>query len=428
MKFVQPNFTAGEISPSLHARVDLDRYRAGLARLENFVPRPTGGVRNRPGWRLAARGYRPNNTLAGIAAAITPYSFVELECPALASTYDDRGRPLFDVTEQMPAPDYGIYRCAINWGGVVNWDALRNQIVWVSSNHYAKGQPHNSKLYRYLADTNTWSAKSDPHNTGEPTSGRGPAGSWKSGHCYAENALDTQRRIAWKYDSGTDQIRGINLDDGTYFGRLYAPSEAIGFGRVLLYLAHADALLMASPGPDGVGSVWIRRTQGATSYLDAQWTKVASNAPFTRWHMVGAYHAGRKEALVGGGAAEGVECRTMYVVDESLVATRLPDAPYALSVSEPGAIAGAEVDSNDPRRSVIVADPRSSKSIVFSGAAGGVVYDFDHVARTWGTTVRATLPFTTKNILACPVHELGVVVVVKWGVANTARMFVYRHE
>lgn len=43
------NFTAGEISPRLDIRVDLNRYRNGAKYLRNAVVMPHGGVRKRPG-------------------------------------------------------------------------------------------------------------------------------------------------------------------------------------------------------------------------------------------------------------------------------------------------------------------------------------------------------------------------------------------
>ena len=46
---VQDTFTRGEISPRLHARASLDLYRAALARCENFVTLPHGGIRARGG-------------------------------------------------------------------------------------------------------------------------------------------------------------------------------------------------------------------------------------------------------------------------------------------------------------------------------------------------------------------------------------------
>lgn len=48
-RIIQNNFVAGEISPELHGRHDIKAYFQGAAKLENFVPRRTGGVRKRAG-------------------------------------------------------------------------------------------------------------------------------------------------------------------------------------------------------------------------------------------------------------------------------------------------------------------------------------------------------------------------------------------
>ena len=43
------SFVAGEISPRLEGRTELDKYRAGLSELLNMVVHPHGGVSRRPG-------------------------------------------------------------------------------------------------------------------------------------------------------------------------------------------------------------------------------------------------------------------------------------------------------------------------------------------------------------------------------------------
>lgn len=48
---IQPTFTGGELSPSLHGRVDIERYGNSLAKATNFIVRPTGGIVNRPGFQ-----------------------------------------------------------------------------------------------------------------------------------------------------------------------------------------------------------------------------------------------------------------------------------------------------------------------------------------------------------------------------------------
>lgn len=51
-KRIQPSFTAGELDPKLHARVDLAKYQAGAARLKNWQILPFGGVSNRAGFEF----------------------------------------------------------------------------------------------------------------------------------------------------------------------------------------------------------------------------------------------------------------------------------------------------------------------------------------------------------------------------------------
>ncbi len=49
------SFTAGELDPLLHGRLDLKAQEDGAARLHNVVVHPTGGVSRRPGLRLLAQ-------------------------------------------------------------------------------------------------------------------------------------------------------------------------------------------------------------------------------------------------------------------------------------------------------------------------------------------------------------------------------------
>lgn len=46
---IQTSFTAGELAPSLHGHVDLDKYQTGLKTCRNFIVQAHGGVINRPG-------------------------------------------------------------------------------------------------------------------------------------------------------------------------------------------------------------------------------------------------------------------------------------------------------------------------------------------------------------------------------------------
>ncbi len=48
---IQPTFSGGELSPSLYARVDIERYGNSVKTAKNFLVRPTGGLVNRPGFQ-----------------------------------------------------------------------------------------------------------------------------------------------------------------------------------------------------------------------------------------------------------------------------------------------------------------------------------------------------------------------------------------
>ena len=49
LRAYQPSFTAGVLSPALHARVDLAKFASGLKQGRNLFIHPHGGASNRPG-------------------------------------------------------------------------------------------------------------------------------------------------------------------------------------------------------------------------------------------------------------------------------------------------------------------------------------------------------------------------------------------
>lgn len=52
--YLQPSFSAGELSPALAARSDLQKYSMGLTKCYNFIIHPYGGASNRPGTEFIA--------------------------------------------------------------------------------------------------------------------------------------------------------------------------------------------------------------------------------------------------------------------------------------------------------------------------------------------------------------------------------------
>ena len=66
---IQPSFAAGELSPSLYARVDLAKYHVGCAMARNFFVDYRGGVSTRPGTEFIAQA----NPSASGAPIILPF-------------------------------------------------------------------------------------------------------------------------------------------------------------------------------------------------------------------------------------------------------------------------------------------------------------------------------------------------------------------
>jgi len=56
---LQASFSAGEIAPSLYARVDIEKYKSGAKTLRNFFVHPHGGASNRPGTKYVATAKYP---------------------------------------------------------------------------------------------------------------------------------------------------------------------------------------------------------------------------------------------------------------------------------------------------------------------------------------------------------------------------------
>ncbi len=61
---IQPSFTGGELSPTLHARVDLSRYQLSLKTCRNLIVSAYGGVFNRPGSQYIATAKLQNRLIA----------------------------------------------------------------------------------------------------------------------------------------------------------------------------------------------------------------------------------------------------------------------------------------------------------------------------------------------------------------------------
>jgi hypothetical protein len=76
VNLIQPSFAAGEVSPSLFARVDLAKFKVGAATMRNFFVDFRGGAATRPGTRYVATSATPGT---GLPPHLVPFQFSTLQ-------------------------------------------------------------------------------------------------------------------------------------------------------------------------------------------------------------------------------------------------------------------------------------------------------------------------------------------------------------
>lgn len=69
VEYHQSNLTAGELTPALHARIDINKYNNGVSKAENMVILPHGGMRRRPGMS------KITDSIVASNARLTPFVF-----------------------------------------------------------------------------------------------------------------------------------------------------------------------------------------------------------------------------------------------------------------------------------------------------------------------------------------------------------------
>ena len=77
-------FNAGEISPELQGRTDLEKYGEGAKTIENFIVRPEGGIHRRTGTRFVAEAYDSD-----VKSRLIPFIFSEDQAYILEYSYSD---------------------------------------------------------------------------------------------------------------------------------------------------------------------------------------------------------------------------------------------------------------------------------------------------------------------------------------------------
>lgn len=113
---IQPTFSGGELSPSLQARVDIERYGNSVKTGKNFIVRPYGGMVNRPGFQyLGDSASQAGGDSGRYSARIIPFVY-STEISYVVEMTDElmrfwsNGAPIYATTSTayVGATVYGV--------------------------------------------------------------------------------------------------------------------------------------------------------------------------------------------------------------------------------------------------------------------------------------------------------------------------------
>ena len=128
-------FTAGELSPWLASRFDLQAYMRGAAKLQNFLVLPYGGLRRRFGSEFVAAAAVQN----GSEVRLVPFCFSESD--ALMLELFPGGMRVMKHGEPVLNDDGSVYSMSAPWDSAEEVQALHctqvNDIVYVTSKYRA---------------------------------------------------------------------------------------------------------------------------------------------------------------------------------------------------------------------------------------------------------------------------------------------------
>jgi len=167
------SFTAGELSPRLEGRTDLDKYSTGCRQLKNFLVHPHGGASRRPGTEFVL------SPLSNSQARIVPFEYSAEDTYALVFENNffsvirngeeviksNSGLRYYnefkhrDNLEQQ-CRDEGVYAVADGFEGSLTWDFNSGNWTWSADG---------TKLYYCYLDTSYEDGKLFPSETQDAT-------------------------------------------------------------------------------------------------------------------------------------------------------------------------------------------------------------------------------------------------------------------
>ena len=250
LPIVKNVFNAGELSPKVYTRTDIDKHKSGCKTLLNFVPLPQGGVQRRPGFEFI--GSAKNNN---VTTRLMPFQFSQTQAYILGHqngtmrVYKDGGVVLdgnnaYELATPYLAADlpYLQYTQSYDTLYILHQNYFPRQITRTAHNNWSIG---NVSFNNAPAE---WG-----NNNGYPRT----AAFYQDRLCFAASTGFPSRLWLSRVGNYADMTTGTNDSDGMTLNLLSGTSD------VIFWLGSGKALLA---GADS--GVWsIAAATGSTSAL-----------------------------------------------------------------------------------------------------------------------------------------------------------------
>lgn len=229
---IQTNFTAGELSPRLHSRVDFEKYFAGLETLENFIIFPHGGISRRPGTKFVAEVKDSTKK-----TRLIPFEFSDEETYVLEfgdqyfRIYKDGGR-----IESPPGTPVEVSTSYVEADLFALQFAQSADVMWVTHPSYKPQKITRTSDTSWLI--NNYAPTSDPF-TSANNYPRGVA-LWQSRLWFVGTNNEPDTIWGSKVDDFEDMSLGTGADDDAIKRTLAAPKVNV------LRWVQANRILLAS--------------------------------------------------------------------------------------------------------------------------------------------------------------------------------------
>ena len=241
-------FNAGELSPKVYTRTDIDKHKSGCKTLLNFVPLPQGGIQRRPGFEYIASA-KSNN----VATRLIPFQFSQTQAYILEHqngtmrVYKDGGQVLagnntYELVTPFAANDlpYLQYTQSYDTLFITHQNYYPQQITRTAHNNWTVGN------VSFNNAPSEWSA-----NNGYPRT----CAFYQDRLCFASSTLFPSRQWISRTGNYTDMTTGTNDADGMTLNLLSGTSDIIYWlasGKTIL--AGADAGVFSISAATGSNS------------------------------------------------------------------------------------------------------------------------------------------------------------------------------